>query len=392
MKTILYIKFSERQPSVQKCVGFSRGAQTHGWRVHTVTLPVCQPPDIKRLVDFWKADAFVFDSGGIQNQPDVRALGDMPSVFLTCRPTSSKRLFTVCEDLQGTAEAAARELLELGYRHFAFVHFPHPRYWSDERARHFRDIIRLHGGTYAEFAANDKASLLSWNRSLRRWIRDLPRPCGIFAANDEVSNQVRGICAAEGLNIPDDIALIGVDNDESVCTSVRPHLSSVLADNEQMGFIAAHLIAEQFKSASISPETRVVQPLMVIRRESTRRRQCFDGKIQQAVNLIREKACEGLRAYDVLKILNGARRTSELHFRRATGRSILEEIQRVRLERACELLSDQSRPVKVISNLCGYASESAFRKVYRARFGTSPRQTQATDCHESAYSDIRDNP
>lgn len=384
MKTILYVKFSERPPSVQKCAGFSRGARAHGWRVQTVTLPADRTPDLRRLVDFWKADGFVFDSGGTTNLPDVQTLGHLPSAFLTCRPASEERRFTVCENLRGTAEAAARELLQLGYRRFAFVHFPRPRYWSDERARHFRDIIRLNGGTCAEFAPDDKANLLTWNRRLRRWLRDLPRPCGIFAANDEVSNHVRGICATEGIGIPDEIALVGVDNDESICTSVHPHLSSVLADNEQMGFLAAHLIAEQFRDPHPQPEASVVQPLMVVRRESTRRRQCFDGRIQQAVRLIREKACEGLRARDVLKMLNGARRTAELSFRKATGQSILDEIQRVRLERACELLSDRSRPIKVIANLCGYASESAFRKVYRARFGASPRQTQATDCHESA--------
>ena len=384
MKTILYVKGSDRQPSVQKCTGFSRGAQAHGWRVQTVTLPANRTPDLKRLVDFWKADAFVFDSGGFSKQPDIRAVRHLPSVYLTCRPASDERPFTICEDLRGTTECAARELLQLGYRHFGFVPFPRMRYWSVERARHFRDIIRLNGGTCAEFAARGKSSPLAWNRDLRRWLRDLPRPCGIFAANDEVSNLVRGVCAAEGLKIPDEIAIVGVDNDESVCMSVRPNLSSVLADNEQMGFLAAHLLAEQFRQPNLRPTSRVVPPLMVIRRDSTRRHTCTDSRVSKAIDLIREKACDGLRARDVLRVLDGARRTAEMHFREATGRSVLEEIQRVRLERACELLTDRSRPIKVVANLCGYASESAFRKVYRAQFGTSPRQTQATDCHESA--------
>ena len=384
MKTILYIKFSERPPSVQKCIGFSRGAQAHGWRVQTVTLPPSRTPDVRRLVDFWKADGLVFDSGGVANQPDVRGIGHLPSVFLTCRPASGQRLSTVCEDLRGTAEAAARELLQLGCRHFAFVHFPRPRYWSHERARHFRDIIRLNGGTCAEFAANGKSGLQSWSRDLRRWLRVLPRPCGVFAANDEVANLVRGLCAAEGLKIPDEVALVGVDNDESICLRPRPQLSSVLADNEQMGFLAARLIAGQFKCARCAPAALVVRPLMVVRRESTRRRGGADSRVTKAIELIREKACEGLRSRDVLKVLEGARRTAELHFREATGHSILEEIQRVRLERAHELLGDRSRPVKVVANLCGYASESAFRKVYRAQFGASPQRMRKADSRASA--------
>ncbi len=374
MKTILYVKGSDRQPSVQKCTGFARGAQAHGWRVQTVTLPANRTPDLRRLVDFWKADALAFDCGAFSKQPDVRAVRHLPAVYLTCRPASEERPFTVCEDLRGTAECAARELLQLGCRHFGFVPFPQPRYWSAERARHFREIVRLNGGTCAVCAARGMASPLARTGDLRRWRRKQPRPCGIFAANDEVANLVRGVCAAEGLKIPDEIAIVGVDNDESVCTSVRPHLSSVLADNEQMGFLAAHLLAEQFRHPNLRPAARVVPPLMVVRRDSTRRRACADSRVSKAVELIREKACEGLRARDVLRVLDGARRTAELHFREATGHSILDEIQHVRLERARELLNDRSRPLKAVANLCGYASESAFRKVYRAQFGVPPRR------------------
>lgn len=374
MKTILYVKGSDRSPSVLKCAGFARGARAHGWRVQTVTLPADRAPDLKRLVRFWKADAFVFDSGGFSKQPDLRAVRGLPSVFLTCRPASGERPFTVCEDLRATAECAARELLQLGCRHFGYVPFPNARYWSAERARHFRDVVRLNGGTCDEFGGGDKAASMDWNAALRRWLRARPRPCGVFAANDEVSNLVRGICASEGLKVPDDVAIVGVDNDEPICTGARPHLSSVLADNEQMGFLAAHLLAEQFRDPDFPPTAHVVPPLMVVRRDSSRRRAPADSRVSEAVALIREKACEGLRARDVLHALGGARRTAETHFREAVGRSILDEIQRVRLERARELLVDPSRPLKIVANLCGYASESAFRRIYRAHFGVPPRR------------------
>lgn len=376
MKTILYVKGSDRQPSARKCAGFARGARAHGWRVQTVTLPADRAPDLRGLVAFWKADALVFDSGGFTEQPDGRAVQGLPAVWLTCRPASGARPYTVCEDLRGTAECAARELLQLGLRRFGFVPFPQPRYWSDARGRHFREIVRLNGGTCEAFAARGADSPLDWNAALRRWLRGLPRPCGVFAANDEVANVVRGVCAAEGLKVPDDVAIVGVDDDEPVCTAGRPHLSSVLADNEQMGFLAARLLAERFRDPKLRPEARVVPPLMVVRRDSTRRRGGADGCVSKAVDLIREKACEGLRARDVLRVLGGGRRTAEQRFRAATGRSVLDEIQRVRLERARELLCEASRPMKVVANLCGYASESAFRRVYRAQFGDTPRRSQ----------------
>ena len=375
MKTVLYVKGSDRAPSVQKCAGFSRGARAHGWRVQTVTLPAGQDPDLGRLVAFWKADGLVFDSGGFLKSPDLRRVRRIPSVFLTCRAKCGRgRLVTVCEDLRQTAECAACELLALGLRHYAFVHYPQTRYWSEERARHFREILRLNGADCAAFASDDGASPLAWSARLQAWLRDLPRPCGVFAANDEVAHLVRGVCAKEGLSIPDDVAVVGVDDDESLCTGVRPYLSSVLADNEQMGFLAAHLLSERFRGAWPAPG--VVPPLMVVRRDSTRQRDDSGSRVAKAVALIRDKACERLKARDVLAVLGGSRRTAEMRFREATGRSVLEEIQRVRVARARELLADRSRPLYVVANLCGYASESAFRKVYRACLGESPRRRE----------------
>ena len=373
MKTILYVKGSDRLPSVQKCAGFEHGAKAHGWRVHAVTLPPSRPPELRKLVAFWKADAFVLDCGSFAKQPDLRALRGTPSVFLTCRAATEKR-FTVCEDLRLTAECAARELLQLGYRHYAFVPFPRTRYWSEERARHFREIVRLNGCDCAAFASDDRAATSVWKSRLRRWLRELPRPCGVFAANDEVAAVVRDLCAAEGLSIPDEIAIVGVDNDESICTSESPQLSSVLADNEQMGFLAAQLLAAQFRNPRAKPKACIVPPLLAVRRDSTRQKPQTDERIAKALALIREKACEKLRARDVLKTLGGSRRSAETRFRDATGRSILEEIQRVRVARAKVLLHDSRHSVKDVAALCGYASETAFRKVYVSVAGRPPRR------------------
>lgn len=374
VKTILYVKGSERTPSLQKCEGFRRGAALRGWRVHALTLQPNQAPDISRLIAFWKADGLVLDCGGFAAPPGQTALGAIPVVFFSLPTSRRARAFTVVEDAKETADAAARELLQLGYANYAFVHYPQARDWSRARAEAFKSAIRLNGGACTEFLCDATVSPLAWAQRLRRWIRDLPRPCGIFAANDEVAHHLRGICAVEGLDIPNAIALVGVDNDASVCLAARPRLSSVLADNEQMGFRAAGLLAEQFKDPTAPPRQIFVPPLMVIRRESTRRLVCRDTQVLDAIQFIREKACTGLRARDVLARFPGSRRAVEMRFRDATGHSILEEILRVRTDRARELLADGSRPLKAIANLCGYASESAFRKVYRARFGVPPRR------------------
>lgn len=375
MKTILYVKSSDRPPSILKNKGFLRGAHLYGWQVQSVTLPGAKAPELAELVAFWKADAVVCDCGGFSTPPDPRETGDCPAVWISCRPAAKgKKTFTINDDSARTADEAAKELLQTDRTDCAFVHFPRTRAWSKERAARFEQVVRMHGCGFHAFAADDAIDVQAWVRRLRKWIRALPRPCGIFAANDVVSNHVRGICAAENLRIPEDVAIVGVDNDESICEAARPRLSSVLADNERMGFLAARVLAARFRSPRMKPVQRTVPPLMVVRRESTRPRRQTDERIVNALELIREKACEGLRARDVLNALEGSRRKAEMHFREATGHSVLEEIQRVRMERAQEFLCDRTRPVKVVAQMCGYASEPAFRRVYCAHYGALPKR------------------
>lgn len=374
MKTVLYIRSSDRPPSILKSKGFLRGAHANNWQVQFATLTEITAEKLKDLIKFWDALALVCDCGGLIAPPDLQEFKHLPAVWISCRPPAeSVKASTINDDSKGVAELAARELLQLNYTHFAFVHYPNNRIWSNERARHFRKIIEMHGYDCPEFASDNAAETQDWLNRLQAWMETLPKPCGIFAANDEVSNHIRGICRSKKWKVPNDIALVGVDNDESICEGTHPRLSSVLADNEQMGFLAAQMLAERIGKPSLTPARHTVPPLMVVRRESTRPYRAPNEYVAQALELIREKACEGLRARDVIAVMKGARRTAEVRFREATGHSILEEIISVRMLRAKELLaSDSTRPVKVVAQMCGYASEPAFRKVYTAHCGPFP--------------------
>ncbi len=376
MKTVLYIRSSDRPPSVLKSKGFLRGAHANRWQVQFATLTEITAEKLKDLIKFWDAAALVCDCGGLIAPPDLQEFKRLPAVWISCRPPAeSVKASTINDDSMGVAELAARELLQLNYTHFAFVHYPNSRIWSNERARQFRKLIEMHGYSCPEFAPDNEGDTQDWLNRLQDWMATLPKPCGIFAANDEVSNHIRGICRSKKWRVPNDIALVGVDNDESICESTHPRLSSVLADNEQMGFLAAQLLAERIDSPNLKPERRTVPPLMVVRRESTRPYRAPNEYVAQALELIRDKACEGLRARDVIAVMKGARRTAEMRFREATGHSILEEIISVRMLRAKELLmSDSTRPIKVVAQMCGYASETAFRKVYTARLGAFSRR------------------
>jgi len=374
-RNILYLKASDRRSSLLKYEGACRAAKTFGWRLQTVDAAEGGYSEPARLLAFWRPDGVLVDCGDLKRPPAPAAFGTVPTVFLGRRPHGDEAVFSVCEDLRATAYAAARELLQLGLTHYAFVGYPEPRLWSREREMGFREAVTLNGKSYRAFTkAARQTDLLGWTRQLRAWLTDLPRPCGIFAANDVVASRILNACSQEHLRVPDDFALIGVDNDESICLNTTPTLSSVLSDFERGGYLAARILAARLHSPHMKPAFRTFPPLMTVRRESTRAKRPPDDFVAEACTLIRARACAGLRARDVAAHFRGSRRLAEMRFREATGHSILEEIHAVRLERARELLSDSRRQVKAVANFCGYASEAAFRKLYRKAFGHPPRQ------------------
>ena len=373
MTSVLFLAATERSPSVLKTNGLLRAARAYGWQVQTILPPADSDCALRKILDFWRPDGVIMDCGVRRAPPSRSVFGDVPVVFLGIDRSAGRNLFTACEDAQATARMAARELLRLDCALYAFVPPDTPFRWSELRAQHFRAAIRLNGKPYGEFVPPRFRDAARRTRSLRAWLARLPRPCGILAADDRTATEVLGACATLRLRVPDDIAVLGVGNADPICESLRPTLSSIAQDFERSGFLAARLLAARLHSPGMKPTSRTFPPLMVVRRASTRARTSRDGEIAKAVALIRARACEGLRAADVIRALNGSRRLVEMRFRKAVGHSILDEIQSVRMERAQELLLDPRRTLVAVANMCGYASEAAFRKVYRAAFGKSPR-------------------
>lgn len=374
MKTILYFKASDQITSLQKHAGAYRAAKPLRWRIQTVDT-VNGTFDIPRILDFWKPDGVIIDCGGLPRSIPPSAVKSYPAVFLARRPREGEHIHTVCEDLEATGRHAARELLALDFQDYAFVGYPSARFWSQIRGKAFREAIELNGKTYHAFVRPAvKHDALEWTSRLRRWLKALPKPCGIFAANDDVAKDVINACAVESIDVPGQLAVLGVDNNEAICERTIPRISSIASDFERSGALAVQILNDLFHSPKLPPTNLSFLPLMVVRRDSTRSGSGLAGEIAAAVSHIRQHACEGLRAADILRRMSGSRRSAEMRFRAALGHSILDEIQSVRLEHANELLKRGSMTVKTVANFCGYASESTFHHLYRKTFGHPPRQ------------------
>jgi len=207
------------------------------------------------------------------------------------------------------------------------------------------------------------------------WLKRLPKPMAMFAVTDDHAKFVLKICQAEGIAVPEDIAVVGTENDEWFCRLCQPPLSSVECDGHQFGHIAASLLQERMdrphrrKSATV-----FVPPLFITERQSTESTAIEDKDAADAIRLIWERACNGLTVRDVVTASNLSHRTLARLIHKWTGRTIEQEIQRIRIETAKRLLKETDYSVPLIGTRCGFNSTKHFCNCFRQITGMTPKE------------------
>lgn len=366
MKRILYFQATSKVSARQKLEGVYAYGHAHGWDVQVIESGA-RERKAKELVAFWSPDGILVECGSEHNHFNPAIFGKTPVVFLDRNPkTLAKPAFCVVHDSVATACLAARELLSLKLAAYAYVPWPEPRFWSEERESGFAEALKLNDRGYSRFSGKARTSdIRGLQKELGDWLAHLPKPVGIFAANDFMAAQVAAAASRVGLDIPGDIALVGVDNDELLCENTNPTLSSVMPDFRASGGKAAELLARRMENPQLRPTTETFGPLRLVRRASSNRTTRTDREVLAALDLIRREACSGLTAKQVVALFPCTRRMAEFRFRAATGKSPLEAIQEVRRARAEELLADPTRDRTAIANLCGYSSANALANFLR---------------------------
>lgn len=384
-KTVLVLQRSILKRDRDEMAGIAAYARNAGWSLQTVEYGTAtvnrfhgslgeERRDIRSLLKFWHPAGCIVECGG--EPPDIapRLFGDVPVVFLDCPPSvRGQRVPCVSSDATSIAEHAVRALLPLGFSSYAFVPWPKETLWSRERGKSFADFVAQNGKAFRCFDPPSGLGSMEWRRRLEAWIIALPKPCGVFAANDWCAEQVVGICASRNIAVPNDVAVVGVDNDADMCESAAISISSISTDNVRAGELAARLLAEQMKGGDSSCRTMLFGATGLVRRASTRLLKVADFRVAKAIEHIRRHACEGVEAGDVAEIMECSRRWAEVRFRKVVGHSILEEIQNVRFAKALELMPRRGLRLEEIANACGYESTSFFRKQFKKRMGRSPR-------------------
>ena len=210
------------------------------------------------------------------------------------------------------------------------------------------------------------------HRELASWLAGLPRPLGLMACNDVRACHVLEACRTIGARAPEDIAVIGVDNDESICNFTDPPLTSVDQGSQAIGYQAALLLDQLMSGRKVALGKHTVEPAGVVTRQSTEILAIADADVAAALRFVREHASEQIGLVDVLQATGTASSTLRRRFSEVLGRTITDEIRRVRIEQAKRLLLSTDEPLKHIARQTGFSSAQHMATVLRKHTGMTP--------------------
>jgi LacI family transcriptional regulator len=273
---------------------------------------------------------------------------------------------------------AADDFLQKGFRDFAFLGIEGFT-WSRDRQSGFTSRVQQRGFEISSFE-QQVASVSVFTDNVRSnpqpdllsWLQNLPKPVALLACHDPRAQVITQLSAANGLNVPDDISVLGVDNDDLFCALSRPPLSSVAIPWERAGFLAAELLHRIMQGEKIPPDQHLIKPTGIVERQSTDAMAVKDPDVRNAMRFIRANADRLINVDDVVHAGTLTRRTLERRFHDVLGYSPLEAIRRARLVRAKLLLSTTEFPVARVAQECGFGQTSWFSKAFREVFDESP--------------------
>lgn len=282
---------------------------------------------------------------------------------ISARQLQDARVPTVLPDDAAVGKMAFAYFWERLFRSFGFCGHPTVS-WSKIRQEAFAAECRREKVFFSASTAVDDVS--------KEWILSLPRPCAILAANDRYAWHAIDICRENDISVPEEIAVLGVDNDVLLTEMVRPTLSSIDLGAERVGFAAAKMLEELMNGKSKNAAPIEIPPNGVITRHSTDVMSIEDEVVAEAAQFIRRRASEQIGVQDVLDEVAMSRRNLERRFRRVMRKSLLDEIRRVHLDRACKLLRETSLPIPEVAEQSGFASGVRFSTVFHEHQGMTP--------------------
>lgn len=317
----------------------------------------------------WRGDGVIARIENREIADRIREL-DIPVVDL-----SAARLLPdlpcVETDDEKIATLALEHLVSRGLKNFAFC--GDERFaWSIKRREWFRLRLGEMGVVCHEFDLEPSGTIAADRAALAQWLSGLPKPIGILAAYDIAGQEVLEACKIAGVAVPDEAAVLGVDNDELICSLTSPPMSSIQSDAAQTGFVAASILDEMMSGARIAGDLRLVEPLRIVTRQSTDILSVSDPLVARALRFIRERAEIATPVTAVERHVGLARRALDIRFVRLIGHSVHSEITRVRMDRLAELLIQTDATLPQLAERLEFGHAEYMGVAFKRYTGRSP--------------------
>jgi LacI family transcriptional regulator len=353
--------------------GIGAYARQHGlaWNFYLVGTGGTALDEIGRMVP----DGFVGHLWSERRILPVRQLG-IPAVD-TSQGMAADGYPQVTLDNIAVGRMAGEHLIERGLDAFGFFHeMPTPM--AELRRQGFGAIVEEAGYQAHHFymlpldRVADPQAVQPYDAQLVEWLMSLPKPLGVMGSKDESAIRVIQAAHEAGLRVPEDVAVVGVHNDDMICSLANPPLSSVRTPGERVGFEAAAQLAALLDGQPAPPEPKTIAPLEVVARRSSEFIAVDDADVRAALEFMDQHAGDPVEISDLLRRVPVHRRTLERKFRILLGRTPAEELRRCRLQRAKRLLADTDLPMPAIAERCGFAGATRLGEAFRRVFGQTP--------------------
>jgi len=358
--------------------GIARYAQLHG------------PWIIPREAAFWEnrhhrvlmsqirsADGIIMRENACRDE--ILALGK-PAAISNYATERIDGAVNIHSDHRAIGNLAASHLIERGFLHFGFCGYGR-FFWSRQRYEGFRSRVEAVGRTVDCYDAARPSRAMPWEKEqafVIDWLRSLPKPAGVMCCVDERSHQIAEACKAAGIAVPEDVAIVGVDNDEMICTLSSIPLSSVSLTAEMGGYEAASRLHQLINGRGSTRRAVMVHPADVVARTSTDVFAAQDPHISKAVRFIGGHCREILYVSDVARAAGLSRRVLEKRFRILLDRSVNEHIRQCRIRHICKLLTDTDMTISDIAIAMGLSDAAHIARFFKSRSRMSPAEYRRT--------------
>lgn len=347
------------------------------WQLYLQTNALGEEQSMRRLKK-WGCDGILIIRS--ESPKACRAAGKAGVPVVEIQPSFVKtssghflknQSFTRVDD-PAIAAMAARHLIDNGFENFAFVGNAKKMQWSENRQNVFSRAIKKAGFSCNIYPSPKSRARDDWaleEGKMRQWLKGLPKPCAIFAANDIRAQQVLDACLSEDIPVPESIAVLGVDNNPFICETTIPPLSSIVLDNA-MDQVLDHL-NERMLNASTPPKCIPIEPVRVETRISTGHVQrTSDSIVTRALTFIANEAkTRHISVSDVVDAVQCSRRTLEVKFKKTIKHSILNEIRRHQIYHVRELLLNSELSISEIANRTSYMTLNCLADRFKKMFG-----------------------